>query len=84
VLCLYGAVFLALAIITPTVITGEALRSYISHAGPGTYLALVWFATSMAMAGGAIGAGLEAEGAVRQAAYGKRQRDRRRGAARAG
>ncbi|MCW2903870.1 MAG: hypothetical protein JWO67_6135 [Streptosporangiaceae bacterium] len=76
VLCLYAGVLLMLAVITPAVITGEALRTTIGHAGPGTYLALVWFATSLAMVGGAIATGLEADVAVRHAAYGARHRRR--------
>lgn len=40
------------------------------------YAVLAWFVSSMGMVGGAFGSGLEDDGAVRNAAYGERQRQR--------
>ncbi|WP_433250004.1 hypothetical protein [Actinomadura nitritigenes] len=77
VLCLYAAVFVLTVVLVPVVLTGEALRSSLDH-GPdwGFFLAMAWLTTSMGMAGGALGSGLEDESAVRDAAYGVRQRSR--------
>jgi hypothetical protein len=40
--------------------------------GAAQYVALIWLAASLAMVGGALGAGLEADSTVREAAYGYR------------
>jgi heme exporter protein D len=46
--------------------------------GPGDYVFLAWFITAIAMVGGAFGTSLETDDAVRDAAYGRRQRARQR------
>lgn len=77
VLCLYAAVFVLTIVLVPVVLTGDALRSSLGHgAGWGFYLSMAWLTTSMGMAGGALGSGLEDESAVRDSAYGVRQRSR--------
>lgn len=77
VLCLYGAVFVVTVGLVPVVLTGGALRSSIGHGADwGFYLSMTWLTTSMATAGGALGSGLEDESAVRDSAYGVRQRRR--------
>jgi uncharacterized membrane protein len=55
----------ALILLTPTVL-GDALRH---QAHLDDYLKLVWLAASLATTGGALGAALESNGAVREAAY---------------
>ena len=40
--------------------------------GAAQYIALIWLVASLAMVGGALGAGLEADSTVREAAYGYR------------
>jgi hypothetical protein len=55
----------ALILLTPNVL-GDALHH---HANIGDYVKLVWLAASLATAGGALGAALESDGAVREAAY---------------
>jgi uncharacterized membrane protein len=55
----------ALILLTPTVL-GDAVHH---HAHLGDYLNVVWLAASLATTGGALGAALESDGAVREAAY---------------
>jgi hypothetical protein len=60
-------------------LTPEALSPVIRHdPSAGYYLSLSWFITSMGTVGGALGVGLEDDSAVRQAAYGERQRQSQR------
>jgi hypothetical protein len=70
VAALYAALFLvtlagALLLVTPDLL-GQALGR---PAGWHQEVALVWLATSLATLGGALGVGLEANAAVREAAY---------------
>ncbi|MBO2443858.1 hypothetical protein [Actinomadura nitritigenes] len=77
VLCPYAAVFVLTIMLVPVVLTGDALRSSLDHGtGWGFYLSMAWLTMSMGMAGGALGSGLEDESAVRDTAYGVRQRSR--------
>jgi uncharacterized membrane protein len=55
----------ALILLTPTVL-GNVLHH---DAYLGDYLTVVWLAASLATTGGALGAALESDGAVREAAY---------------
>jgi hypothetical protein len=73
VLTLYLALF-AINILAATVlITGGVLERQLGHpAGVGTYVSLAWIVTSLATLGGALGAALENDRAVREAAYGYR------------
>ena len=70
VLTLYAALFtLALAgalLLVPGVLFGEGLGH---SAALGDYLELAWLTSSLATVGGALGAGLESDEAVRGAAY---------------
>ena len=43
------------------------------------YLKLVWAGSSVGIVAGALGSSLESEEAVRDATYGRRERERRRG-----
>jgi hypothetical protein len=61
VLCLTGAILL---------VPHGAIAGYLGHPAPfAARLRLGWLATSIAMIGGALGAGLETDEAVREAAY---------------
>jgi hypothetical protein len=78
VLSLYVALFLfslcgAGLLITPDLLSRE-LSSDVSLVD---YLSLAWLATSLAMIGGALGAGLETAEAVREAAYAYRPQEQR-------
>jgi hypothetical protein len=78
VLSLYLALFLfslggALLLITPDLLSTE-LSSGVSLVD---YLSLAWLASSVAMIGGGLGAGLETPEAVREAAYAYRPQDQR-------
>ncbi|GAA0517528.1 hypothetical protein GCM10011581_21700 [Saccharopolyspora subtropica] len=73
-LLLFGITLLAAA----AVITPEYLSSVLGHPADATdYLQLVWLSTSMGTVAGALGASLETEDAVRRAAYGRREYERR-------
>jgi hypothetical protein len=70
---LYAALFAlivgAAALVIDPGVLGEALGH---HAGVGDYAALAWMASSLATIAGGLGAGLESDEAVREAAYGYR------------
>jgi hypothetical protein len=79
VLCLYAVLFAMLVVVVFFLLDAEVLRPTIQHAPTWSdYLALAWFTASLAMIGGAIGSSFEDDSAVRQAAYGERQRQRRK------
>ncbi|RCW46037.1 hypothetical protein DFQ14_102339 [Halopolyspora algeriensis] len=76
--CLYAALFLINLTATVFLIDAALLQSKLGHpTGFGSYLVLAWGATSMGVAAGALGSGLESDSAVRQAAYGYREEQRR-------
>ncbi|MEV6653150.1 hypothetical protein [Streptomyces sp. NPDC051219] len=73
--CLYAALYVLVLVTAVFVLTPDSLRPVIGHEpNAAYYLSLAWFITSMGTVGGALGAGLEDDRAVRQAAYGERQR----------
>jgi hypothetical protein len=73
VLCLYAALLaIALAGAALAVDDGVMSRLIGHHANLVTYAKLAWLASSLATVAGALGAGLESDAAVREAAYGYR------------
>jgi hypothetical protein len=69
-----GALYLALFVLNLLgvllLVPGSLLANTLGHAiGIGDRLELAWLATSVATVGGALGAGLETDEAVREAAY---------------
>jgi hypothetical protein len=70
IVTLYGALFLLIFAAAELLLTPDALGSGLGHAvGAGDYATLAWFTASLATVGGALGAGLESDEAVREAAY---------------
>jgi hypothetical protein len=67
---LYAALFVltigAAVVVVDAGVLGQAVGH---HAGVGDYAALAWMASSLATIAGALGAGLESDAAVREAAY---------------
>jgi hypothetical protein len=59
----------AAAVVVDAGVLGQALGH---HADVGDYAALAWMASSLATIAGGLGAGLESDEAVREAAYGYR------------
>jgi hypothetical protein len=78
VLSLYAGLFalslLAGAFLLPSRVLRDALGHQVNWR---EWVTIAWFVTSVATVGGAIGSSLESDEAVRQAAYGYRQRERR-------
>ena len=73
VLCLYGALFVLTFLAAKFTLDADVLDGTIGHrADLATYFKVTWFATSLAMVAGALGAGLESDESVREAAYGYR------------
>jgi hypothetical protein len=67
---LYGTLFVLVFAAAELLLSPDALGSGLGHAvGTGDYATLAWFTASLATVGGALGAGLESDDAVREAAY---------------
>ena len=67
---LYAALFLMIFAAAELLLSAQAFGSGLGHAvGTGDYATLAWFTASLATVGGALGAGLESDEAVREAAY---------------
>jgi hypothetical protein len=67
---LYVALFLLIFAAAELLLSPDALASGLGHAvGTSDYATLAWFTASLATIGGALGAGLESDEAVREAAY---------------
>lgn len=79
VTCLYVGLFAINLAIAAFLVPQSLLSSMISPAAaaPTTYIALAWGFTSMGVVAGALGSSLESDQAVRQAAYGYREQQRR-------
>ncbi|MFG2660149.1 hypothetical protein [Streptomyces sp. NPDC048425] len=72
---LYAALFVLIALTALFLLPSGTLGPVLGHEPDASYyLVLAWFITSMGTVGGALGAGLEDDQVVRQAAYGERQR----------
>jgi hypothetical protein len=77
VLLAYAALFTLIFLAAWVFVPGDYFQATLRHPiGAGDYLILAWMATSLATVAGALGAGLEHEDVVRQAAYSYRQRRR--------
>jgi len=76
VLTLYVALLLLTIAGAALLVDPDAMRQQLSHdAGLADYVRLTWLAGSLATIAGALGAGLESDAAVREAAYGYRSSD---------
>jgi hypothetical protein len=74
VLSLYAALLLLALLTSPVLVPSQLLEQGTGHAvRVGDYMNLVWLTSSLATLGGALGAGLESDEAVRAAAYTYRQ-----------
>jgi hypothetical protein len=83
VAALYTALFLLTLAGAAVVVTPELMRNAVGHpVDVWNYLRLAWLASSLATVAGALGAGLEASDAVREAAYGYRPDEASESAAR--
>jgi hypothetical protein len=76
IVTLYVALFVLIVAGAGLIITGSLLGNAIGHpANVADYAVLAWFVASFATIGGALGAGLESDEAVREAAYASWARD---------
>jgi len=67
---LYAALFLLIFAVAVLLLSPDAFASGLGHSvGTADYATLAWFTASLATVGGALGAGLESDEAVREAAY---------------
>jgi hypothetical protein len=77
VLCAYAILFALIFLAAWVFVPGSYFQTILKHpVGLGEYLTLSWLAASLATVAGAVGASLEDEETVREAAYGYRQRRR--------
>ena len=72
-LTLYAALLLVTSLGALLLVSRPLFHAVVAHpVGAAQYIALIWLVASLAMVGGALGAGLEADSTVREAAYGYR------------
>ncbi|MFF9259323.1 hypothetical protein ACF09X_38265, partial [Streptomyces sp. NPDC014792] len=77
VVVLHVALFCLLLFTACLTLPSELLSSVLGHGvNFSDYLTLTWLLASIATIGGALGSGLEDDAAVKEAAYGVRQRQR--------
>lgn len=75
---MYVGLFLVNLGVASFLLSRSLVESSLSHpAGATTYVAVAWGFTTLGMLAGAVGSSLESDQAVRQAAYGYRERQRR-------
>lgn len=78
VLCAYVLLYVVIIISALVVIPPDYLSVTLKHrAGFADFATIAWLAASMGTIAGALGSGLASEDAVRQAAYSKREQERR-------
>jgi hypothetical protein len=78
VLCLCTGLFVTGLLVEALLLPPPILERVLGRTpSMGDYLALAWLLAAIATAGGAVGTGFASDEAVRQAAYGYRQRERR-------
>jgi hypothetical protein len=74
----YAALYLINMLWALFIVNGQAFQQMVGHPMSGSqHLILSWLVTSAATVGGALGSGLESDEAVRAAAFGKREQERR-------
>jgi hypothetical protein len=74
--CCYAGLFVASLLAVLFIIDSSVLERVLRHSVDVTN-ALAWLVSSMGTIGGALGSGFESDEAVRHAAYGRRERQRR-------
>ena len=78
VLCMYALLFVVTLISALVVIPPDYLTTTLKHpSGFSEFAIVAWLSTSMGTIAGALGSGFASEDAVRQAAYSKREQERR-------
>ena len=76
--CMYAGLFVVNLAVAWFIVTPELLASSLGHpVDATTYFGLAWGFTTMGVVAGALGSSLESDRAVRQAAYGYREEQRR-------
>jgi hypothetical protein len=75
-LTLYAGLLLVTAVGALLLVSMPLFQEIVARpVGAAEYIELIWLVASLAMVGGALGAGLEADSTVREAAYGYRPDD---------
>jgi hypothetical protein len=77
VVCMYVLLFVVALLAAVTVIDSSYLEFTLRHSARfGDYVVLAWLSCSLGTVAGALGSNFDNESAVRQATYGRRQRER--------